>query len=260
MIKIENVSHHFWADYILKDISLEVQKGELMVLMGPNGMGKSTLLSVVAGLISPFTGRVLINGLERRSKAEEELALRQQTFYLPDQAWIPQMRTGREYLLMTGKAYGQDPVQTYEHVSELLDLFDIKHIADQYCANYSQGQKKKLGLCSALVSKAKVLILDEPFSGGLDSSGLITTKKLLKNLADHEEYTILMAVPVPELVEEVADKIAIISKGQIICCGEIEELKSQYDSQGSLADFLEERINPGNSDRVENYLSSIGNK
>ncbi len=256
MIKIENVSHHFFADYILRDVNLEVKKGELMVLMGPNGMGKSTLLSVVAGLFTPFKGKAIINGLERRDKMEEELSIRQQTFYLPDQAWIPHMKTGREYLLMTGKAYGLDPVETYEHAAKLIELYDLKDLADKCCANYSQGQKKKIGLCSAFISKAKVLILDEPFSGGLDSSGLITTKKLLKNLADHEDFTVLMAVPVPELVEEIADRVSIIAKGQILCTGTLNELKEQYKFEGTLAEFLEHILNPEKSGRLEKYLNS----
>lgn len=257
MIKIDNVSHHFMADYILKDINLEVKKGELMVLMGPNGMGKSTLLSVVAGLMTPFKGKVLINDLERRSKVDEEIAIRQQVFYLPDQAWIPHFQTGREYLIMTGEAYGLDPVETYEQAAKLLELYNLSDVADHLCTNYSQGQKKKIGLCSAFISKAKVLVLDEPFSGGLDSSGLITTKKLLKNFADHDEFTVLMAVPVPELVEEIADKVSIIVKGEITCSGTISELKSQFGTDGPLAELLEKVINPESKNILDNYLATL---
>jgi len=256
MIKVESVSHHFLADYILRKVNLEVKKGELMVLMGPNGMGKSTLLSVVGGLISPFKGSVFINGLQRRTKADEEIAIRQQTFYLPDQPWTPHFKTGREYLLMTGAAYGLDPVETYEHSKKLLELYELTDVADHQCTNYSQGQKKKIGLCSAFVSKAKVLILDEPLSGGLDSSGLITTKKLLKGLADNEDFTVLMAVPVPELVEEIGDRISIIVKGEIVCTGTLTELKKQYKTEGSLAELLESIINPGNKKALDDYLAA----
>lgn len=257
MIKINNVSHHFFADYILRDINLEIKKGELMVLMGPNGMGKSTLLSITAGLMTPFKGKILINGMERRSKSEEEIAIRQQVFYLPDQAWIPHYQTGREYLLMTGKAYGISPVETYEQAAKLLELYNLKDVADNYCVNYSQGQKKKIGLCSAFISKAKTLILDEPFSGDLDSSGLITTKKMLKSLADHDDYTVLMAVPVPELVEEIADKISIIVKGEIVCSGTMPKLKQKFNTQGSLAHLLEKVINPDSQNILDNYLATM---
>lgn len=259
MINIDNVSHHFVSDYILKDINLQVQKGELMVLMGPNGMGKSTLLSIVAGLMTPFKGKVFINNQERRSKVDEEISIRQQTFYLPDQAWIPHFQSGREYLLMTGEAYGLDPVETYEQAEKLLELYNLSDVADYYCSSYSQGQQKKIGLCSAFISKAKVLILDEPFSGGLDSSGLITTKKLLKNLADHEDFTVLMAVPVPELVEEIADTVSIIVKGKISCTGTLSELKKTYEIDGSLAELLEKVINPESKNILENYLESLNN-
>ena len=257
MITFKNISHHFTADYILRNINLEVSKGELMVVMGPNGMGKSTLLSVAAGMITPFAGEVRIDGLKRRGSVEEELKIRQNAFYLPDNTWIPHFKTGRQYLLMTGEAYGLDPVEVFEEADRLLKLYELDRVADNQCVNYSAGQKKKLGLCSALISRARTLILDEPFSGGLDSSGLQTTKEILKNLAAHNDYTVLMAVPVPELVEEVADRIAIIVKGEIVSVGTLQELKEKHDCRGNLAELLENVIRPESREQLKDYLAGI---
>jgi ABC-type multidrug transport system ATPase subunit len=257
MITFKDISHHFTADYILRNINLKVSKGELMVVMGPNGMGKSTLLSVAAGLISPFAGEVRLDGRKRRGSVEEELKIRQNTFYLPDNTWIPNFKTGRQFLLMTGEAYGRDSVEVYEDAARLLKLYELDKVADNPCINYSAGQKKKIGLCSALISKARTLILDEPFSGGLDSSGLQTTKEILKNLATHKDYTVLMAVPVPELVEEVADRIAVIVKGEIVSVGTLQELKLKHNCKGSLAELLEDLIRPESKEELKEYLAGI---
>src|SRR5580700_2567864 len=105
MIELINVTQHYGVRPVLKRINLRIEKGELVVIVGPNGMGKSTLLGVIGGALQPQHGRVVIDGNERRRSAEEELAIRRRAVYLPDQAWLPPGRTGREFLLSVGQLY-----------------------------------------------------------------------------------------------------------------------------------------------------------
>src|SRR5262249_1863320 len=89
MIRVENVTHHYGVRPVLKDVSLEIKTGEVVVVVGPNGMGKTTLLGVLAGVLWPHSGFVEFDGVKRRESVEGERALRKQIFYLPDHTWLP---------------------------------------------------------------------------------------------------------------------------------------------------------------------------
>ena len=101
---------------------------------------------------------MIIDGRHRRGSIEDELAIRKETVYLPDQPWLPGNRTGREFLLAVGRLYDVDELRLMAHVEQLLDLFDLAEVADGPLRTYSAGQKKKAALCSALVTEAPVLL------------------------------------------------------------------------------------------------------
>ena len=216
MIKVVDVWHHYGIRPILRDVSLHVEHGELVAVMGPNGMGKSTLLALIAGILCPLKGHVEIAGLKRRSSIENEIEIRKKLVYLPDDPYLPSSSTGREFLLAVGRLYEIEDQHLMEHVDSLLELFDLEKQGNSRISSYSTGQRKKIGICSALVTEASILILDEPFSGGLDSAALLALSRILKNLADRNDVTVVMAVPVPELVEPIAHKIAIVAEGKIL--------------------------------------------
>lgn len=254
MIKIENVWHHYGIRPILKNISLSIEAGELVAVMGPNGMGKSTLLSIMAGVLSPIQGSVQIDGLIRRSSIDNEIKIRKKVYYLPDQAFLPPTITGKEFLLAVGRIYEVDEFRLMQHSDQLLELFDLAEQANSLISSYSTGQKKKISICSALITEAPVLILDEPFSGGLDSSALHALNHIFKQMAKSQQSTVVMAVPVPELVEPLAHKIAIIADGEVIAYDTADGLRHQTKCSGSLSEVLEALINPQVVKNLENYL------
>lgn len=256
VISVKNVWHHYGIRPILKDISFDVERGELVVVMGPNGMGKSTLLGVIGGILHPIKGHVNIDGKIRRNSIEEEKAIREQVVYLPDDPFLPPRLTGREFLLAVSELYSVDGLKAMEHAEKLFEVFDLKEKADSPISSYSTGQKKKLGLCSALITEVPILILDEPFSGGLDSAALLAMSKILKMMADRDDITVIMAVPVPELVEPIADKIAIIANGELKAYDTPENIKQQAGGDCSLAESLEKLAHPDRIDTLENYLES----
>jgi ABC-type transport system involved in cytochrome c biogenesis ATPase subunit len=155
----------------------------MVAVMGPNGMGKSTLLAAIAGILSPQHGHIEIDGMVRRRTEDEELAIRKKVAYLPADAWLPAMVTGREFLLAVGRLYAVDDDRLFDHIERLIPLFSLEEKADSAIASYSTGQKKKIALASALVTDAPILLLDEPFAGGLDPAGILAMKHVLKHFA-----------------------------------------------------------------------------
>ena len=254
MIKVENVWHHYGIRPILKNVSMHVEEGELVALMGPNGMGKSTLLALIGGLLSPLKGSVEIDGLKRRSSIEAEKEIRKKMVYLPDRPFLPPDVTGREYALAIGRLYDVDEQRLMEQIDKLLEIFDLDKNGDSSISSYSTGQQKKIGICAALATEAPILVLDEPFSGGLDSSALLALSQILKKLAERKDVTVVMAVPVPELVEPLAHKIAVIAEGKILACDSADGLRQQTSCSGNLLEVLETLIHPKSRENINDYL------
>ena len=206
MIQMVHVTQHYGVRPVLQDVSLEIPAGTRTAIIGPNGMGKTTLLGVLGGVLTPQQGHVEIMGLRRKSSVEDELAIRRQTVFLPDRCFLPVNRTGREFLLAVGRLYEIDETRLIDHAARLLQLFELTKLADSPIRTYSAGQQKKIALASALITEAKVFLLDEPFSGGLDPSGILALKQVFSRLTHHQGCTIVMTSPVPELVPGWTDR------------------------------------------------------
>jgi len=256
MIELVNVTQHYGVRPVLKNINLRIESGETVVIVGPNGMGKTTLLGVMGGALQPQHGVVVIDGQVRRRSSEIELAIRRKAVFLPDQAWLPNLRSGREFLLSVGQIYDIDTDRLMEHVDRLIDLFDLARQADWAINSYSSGQKKKVALASALVTEAPLLLLDEPFSGGLDPSGLLALKRVLKRRAE-DGGTVVLTSPVPELVQEVADRIVILKHGEIAAFDTLDGLRTLTECDGSLADILEILMYPETTQKLRDYFKEL---
>ncbi|OYW17106.1 MAG: hypothetical protein B7Z55_13190, partial [Planctomycetales bacterium 12-60-4] len=254
MIELDQVTQHYGIRPVLRRISLRVESGELVALAGPNGMGKSTLLGVMAGTLSPQHGHVRILGLERKSSAEAELSIRRQSVYLPDRPWLPKNRTGREYLMAVGRLYSRPDDELMDHVDRLLGVFELWREGDWPIRSYSQGQQKKISLSAALVTSTPILLLDEPFSGGLDPSGILALKHILKRLVQHERATVVMTTPVPEILDELADRIAIVRDGEIVAFDTPAGLRRQAQCSGGLDEVMARLIHPKTLENLSRYF------
>lgn len=255
MIRVENVTQHYSVRPVLSDISLTIPRGTRTAVIGPNGMGKTTFLSVLAGVLEPQRGYVEIDGVRRRSSVENELAIRRKAVFLPDRCYQPKQRTGREFLLGVGRLYDIDELRLFDHAQRLFDLFNLKELADSPISNYSAGQQKKISLASALITEAEILLLDEPFSGGLDPAGILALRRVLARLKEERDCTIVFTAPVPELVAENADRLLVIRDGKIAVEGTIEELLNAAGTGSSVEQMLNERIFPESEQNVADYFA-----
>ncbi len=254
MIELSNVTQHYGIRPVLRDINLRIEKGELVVIVGPNGMGKTTLLGVMAGVLQPQHGYAAIAGRRRRESEACEIAIRRTVVYMPDHPWLPGLRTGREFLLAVGRLYEVDDDRLMDHVDRLLALFDLDDQGDMPMRSYSSGQQKKIAVCAALVTDAPVLLLDEPFSGGLDPAGLLALKRLLRRRVTEEEATIVLTSPVPEIVEEIADRVVILRDGEVAAFDSIDGLRRLTGCNGSLSVILERLLYPQTVAKLEAYF------
>jgi ABC-type multidrug transport system ATPase subunit len=253
-IELEHINQHYGVRPVLRDLSVTIRPAELVAVLGPNGMGKSTLLGVMGGVLQPQRGTVTVNGLVRRSSVDNETAIRRHAVFLPDQPWLPRHHTGREFLHAIGRLYDVPEGRYMNHAERLFGLFALNEQADSPITSYSTGQKKKLALASVLISEATILLLDEPFSGGLDPAGIVALKHVLRHRVQSDSATIVLTSPVPEIVEEVADRILILERGEILAFDTLEGLRQQSGIRGSLGKILENLMHPETIQGLRDYF------
>ncbi len=257
MIRAENLFHHYSVRPVLRDVTFTVPKGELVTVVGPNGMGKSTLLSVLAGTLAPIEGTVEIDGLRRRASNEIEREVRRRVYYLPDQPWLPDLRTGREFLVAVGQIFDVPHRRLFDHLERLLALFELDRHGDQTISGYSNGQKHKLALAGALVSEAPVLLLDEPFGGGLDPAGIVALKRVLQDLTARQAATLVITTPVPALVAEVATRVLVLRDGRLAAYATPAELCAQAGCD-TLEEALQRLVFPETIENLNRYFEGRG--
>lgn len=254
MIDVVGVTQHYGIRPVLRDIHLHVDRGELVAVLGPNGMGKTTLLAVMAGVLWPQRGYVEFDGLRRRRSVEDELQIRKQVVYLPDHPWLPKNRTGREFLLGVGRLYDIEDDRLMDHVDRLLELFDLAEEGDWPIRSYSNGQQHKVAVCSALVTEAPVMLLDEAFSGGLDPAGILALTRVLQYMTRQKGSTVVMSTPIPELVEEMANRVVVLREGRIVALDTLEGLRQRTECRGPLSEVLGRLIHPQTMENLERYF------
>jgi ABC-type multidrug transport system ATPase subunit len=255
MIHLVDVVQHYGVRPVLRGIDLQIPDGQLAAIVGPNGMGKSTLLRVMAGILQPQRGYVEVDGMRRNSSAENELAIRKRVFFLSDHPWLPKNSTGREFLAAVGRIYEIDDQRLLDHIDRLLVLFDLVAEGDWPIASYSNGQQKKIALASALVTESSVLLLDEPFAGGLDPAGILALERVLQRLAGSNDRTVVFTTPVAGLMEEVAQRILVLREGKILVDDSPQGLRQCAGEHASLAAALEHLIHPTTVEHIEQYFT-----
>lgn len=255
MIDVIDVSHHYGLRPVLSHIDLKIPPGQLVALMGPNGVGKSTLLNIIAGIMTPARGYIEINGLRRRAEEQTELQIRKQISYLADHPWLPEFMTGREWLLAVGQLYDLDAYRLMDHISRLLELFQLSEKGEAPIRTYSNGQKKKIALCAALVPEAPIMVMDEPFTGGLDPSAILALSRVLKLLAERNGMTVVMSSQIAEMVEMTAHRIAILDGTRLVAYDTLEGLRAKAGCNGSLPEVFERIVRPQSVEQIEKYFN-----
>ena len=256
MIRVVDIFHQYSGKPVLQGISIDVKVGEILALLGPNGMGKSTLLAVMAGVLDPMDGYVEVNGLRRRTDVDTELKIRGHCAYLPAEPWIPAGLSIREWLWTVGELWSVPKRRRLEHIGQLVRLLDLPDDGDRMVHRLSTGQKSKTAIAGTLMTDAPYLLLDEPFGGGLDPAGMLALARVLVFLAHERGRTIVIATPVPDVVEDIADRVAIVRDGVIGAVGAVSELRD-FSEATSTAAMYGRLVRPDVEDQIQTYLNAV---
>ena len=227
MIELSGVTKAFGTKRAVDGLDLHVRAGELFGFLGPNGAGKTTTIKMVCGLLRPSSGTVTIGGHPAGSREARQLLA-----YVPDQPYLYEKLTGREFLRFVVEMYGLDPRVASRRIDELIDTFEMRDYVDDLCEGYSHGMKQRVVFASALVHDPKVLIVDEPLVG-LDPRSARIVKDLFVAQA-RSGVAVLMSTHLLSIAEELADTIGIIDKGRMLARGTLDEIRDRAELQGPL--------------------------
>ena len=217
MIRIVNLTKFYGKLAAVDHISLEVAQGEIFGFLGPNGAGKTTTIKMMAGLLQPTDGSILLHGYDIQ---KEPLKAKSITGFIPDRPFLYEKLTAMEFMRFVAELY--DMHDSSGRINDLLDLFGLPDWKEELIENFSHGMKQRLVMASALLHNPKVLVVDEPMVG-LDPRGARLVKDIFKDLAS-KGVTVFMSTHTLEIAEQMCTRVAIINLGRIIAEGSVEDL------------------------------------
>lgn len=219
VISFEHVFKRIGERSILKDVTLAVKQGDIFGYLGPNGAGKTTTIRILLGLLRPTSGSARILGEDvSRDEARREVGFVLESDGLYDN------KTAEENLKYYTRIYGVS--ESAGNIDKVLDLVGLRDRAKDKIGTYSKGMRQRLALARAMVHNPVLLILDEP-TAGVDPSGQMAVREVILNMAHGEGKTILLSSHNLDEVQRICNRIALISRGEIKLCGDLEELRRE---------------------------------
>lgn len=243
LLNIENVTGGYTRNPVLKNVSFQVNKNEIVALIGLNGAGKSTTIKHVIGLMEPHKGEITINGINFKQDKE---GYRRQFTFVPETPILYDELTLEEHLRLTAMAYGMDKSTFQERKEALLKEFRMTKRLKWFPAHFSKGMKQKVMIMSAFLVQPSLYIVDEPFVG-LDPLGIQSLLDLMKKMKDNGAG-ILMSTHILATAERYCDRFVILHEGQVRAQGTLEELREQFSMPEATLDDLYIQLTKEESD------------
>ena len=231
-VTVSNITKLFGRQVALKNVSFQIQQGQVVGLLGPNGAGKSTLMKIITGYLTPDEGTAIINGIDVLSPLSD---YRRDIGYLPENNPLYTDMYVKEYLLWLAGIYRLGKASR-RRVLEVIDITGIGHEQNKKIGSLSKGYRQRVGLAQALIHNPSVLILDEPTSG-LDPNQIVEIRNLITEIGHNK--TVILSTHIMQEVEAICGRIIIINRGTIVADGSAPEIQALTSSstQNVLVEF-----------------------
>jgi ABC-2 type transport system ATP-binding protein len=229
MLKIKNLVKRYGRFTAVDNLSMEISEGQIFGFVGANGAGKTTTMRIVAGLLQPTSGEILVDGADILSSSRK---VKKKIGYMPDFFGVYDDLKVDEYMNFYSGIYGIPYRDRKGITDQLLELVDLSHKRDFYVDSLSRGMKQRLCLARSLIHDPKLLILDEPASG-LDPRARVEMKNILRELKNMGK-TILISSHILSELAEMCTVIGIIDRGRMSACGSVEEITDKLTRTGRL--------------------------
>jgi ABC-2 type transport system ATP-binding protein len=237
-IVVEDLHKRYGDVQALNGVNFSVSEGEVFGLLGPNGAGKTTTVKVLATLTKPDSGRAEV---VMQDVVKNPNGVRRTIGYVPQTSGVDRDATGRENLTLQGRIQGMRGAELKSRVNELLDLVGIEDAADRVVRGYSGGMKRRLDVALGLVHRPRVVYLDEPTTG-LDPEARVSMWEELGRIAERESLTILLTTHYLEEADHLANRLAIVSRGQVVVEGTPNELKRSLAGDSVTVELLDGKV------------------
>jgi len=234
MIEAAGLRKSYGDTQAVKGVDLKVYPGEIFGFLGPNGAGKTTTIKMLIGLLRPSDGVARIGGFDIQ---RDPIAAKSLIGYVPDQPYLPEKLTAREFLEFIAGLYQLDRNAARRRGEELLKLFDLGQRGDDLVGGFSHGMRQKTALAGALLHNPQAFFLDEP-TVGLDPRSARLIKDILREVSERGT-AVFMSTHILEIAERMCDRVAIISDGQVIATGTLDELRAGRSGESLEDIFLE---------------------
>jgi gliding motility-associated transport system ATP-binding protein len=238
MIKVENLTKRYAGHTAIKDLSFEVEKGEIVGFLGPNGAGKTTTMRILASFMPPTSGRASVAGFD---VFDQSLQARAHLGYMPENVPLYNDMRVTEYLDYRAALKGVPHRRVSERVGDVKELCGLKDVERKLISSLSKGYRQRVGLADALLHEPDLLILDEP-TIGLDPNQIRQVRELIKNLG--KQHTILLSTHILPEVEMTCSRVIIVHKGRIEASDTPENLLGQIRQAGGV--LLEAKVGSDN--------------
>ncbi len=220
IVSVDRVSHRYFTQWAVKDISFELTKNGVFGLLGANGAGKSTVMNIMCGVLRQTDGQVLIKGIDLR---KNPIAAKKHIGFLPQKPPLQPELTVEEYLTFCAKLR-HIPSQTIKKaVDEAMGKVQINHFKRRVLNNLSGGYQQRVGIAQAIIHKPDFVVLDEP-TNGLDPNQILEVRKLIKEIA--EERTVVLSTHNLQEVQALCNHVWMINQGSIVFDGNIKDFNN----------------------------------
>ena len=249
ILQIKNLTKSYGEVLAVNNLSLEIFSGEVFGLLGPNGAGKTTTINLMSGLLKPDSGEVILGG---EQLAAGDATVRGRIGICPQENVLWDKLTPSEQLVFLGDMYGMNPSLIRHRCQLLLEVLGLTELANNIAGTLSGGMRRRLNIALALIHDPEIIILDEP-EAGLDPQSRISVREFIKSLA--KEKTVILTTHNMDEAERLADRVAIIDRGELLVLDRPDALK-QTVGEG---DVLEITLKKGIT-QVESTLSFLGER